>query len=143
MPTGSKKYGTLALDSSVIFAILLAEPEADNYLGIFDDTEQLIVGAPTLAEVGIVVQSREGPQGLSALLKMLQNWNIDVIHFDKLHAIEAIEAHKRFGRGNHPAKLNMGDCNSYVVARIAGVPLLYKGNDFALTDLLTLTLPEA
>ena len=45
-------------------------------------------------------------------------------------------AHQRFGRGNHPAKLNYGDCFAYALAKVAGEPLLFKGNDFAQTDII-------
>jgi ribonuclease VapC len=55
--------------------------------------------------------------------------------------LEAIDAYQTFGKGRHPAALNMGDCNSYATAKIAGAALLYKGNDFVLTDLPKLTPP--
>ena len=58
-----------------------------------------------------------------------------VLPIGEAEQIAALEAHARFGKGVHPAKLNMGDCFAYACARVHGAPLLYKGEDFALTDI--------
>jgi ribonuclease VapC len=143
MPTGTSAVDRIVLDSSILLAILFGEADFRQYNAIIRETETLMIGAPTLAEAGLVVQSRQGPAGLVKLLSLLDRWKVAIVDFTGTHAMEAIDAHRRYGRGNHPAALNMGDCNSYAVAKVAGVPLLYKGNDFALTDLPVLTLPEA
>ncbi|MFN0103693.1 MAG: type II toxin-antitoxin system VapC family toxin [Bryobacteraceae bacterium] len=139
MLSGNNRFDTVVLDSSIVFAILLQEADFEQYVGILNDTRELVIGAPTLAEVGIVLQRREGQAGIIALLALIQRWRVRVIEFTQLHAMEAIEAYSRFGKGHHPARLNLGDCNSYATAKVAGAALLYKGNDFALTDLPKLT----
>jgi ribonuclease VapC len=83
-----------------------------------------------------------GPEkGMSGLLNFLERADCEVVDFTRLHFVEAAMAFQQFGKGRHPAALNMGDCNSYATAKVAGATLLYKGNDFALTDLPKLTPP--
>ena len=135
MLTGTSRASMLALDSSIIVAILGEEDGFDEYVSILNDAKELVIGAPTLAEVGIVLQSRLGPDGIVELLFLLERWEIRVIEFTRVHFLEAIDAHRRYGKGNHPAGLNFGDCNSYATAKVAGAALVYKGNEFALTDL--------
>lgn len=142
MPSGNKPRNLIVLDSSILFAILLEEAGFEQYLAMLDDAEEVAIGAPTLAESGLIVQSRQGPEGLTKLLLLLERWRVRTLDFTGLHAMEAIGAYRRFGKGHHPAALNMGDCNSYATAKVAGATLLYKGADFAQTDLPPLT-PEA
>jgi len=139
MPSGNKTRKLLVLDSSILFAILLEETGFEQYLAMLDDAAEIAIGAPTLAESGLIVQSRQGAEGLMKLLHLLDRWHVRTLDFTGLHAMEAIEAYRRFGKGHHPAALNMGDCNSYATAKVAGATLLYKGNDFAQTDLPPLT----
>jgi ribonuclease VapC len=142
MPSGSNPPASYVLDSSILFAILLQESGYERYVETLDTAEELLIGAPTLAEAGIVLQSRQGTSGLANLFVLLERWRVRVIEFTNLHAIEAVEAHRRFGKGRHPAALNLGDCNSYATAKVAGLALLYKGADFGLTDLPKLTPPK-
>ncbi len=60
---------------------------------------------------------------------------VEVIPFTAEHYEVAVDAFERFGKGRHPAALNFGDCLTYAVARLSGLPLLYTGDDFARTDL--------
>lgn len=130
------------LDSSVIVAILTGEPDAGVYGGLVNSAGRLLVGTPTLVEASMVLSTRLGPEkGLSALLNFLEQVDCEVVDFTRLHFVEAAMAFQQFGKGRHPAALNMGDCNSYATAKVAGGTLLYKGNDFALTDLPKLTPP--
>jgi ribonuclease VapC len=128
----------LILDSSAILAILLGEPDGDSLL----DRLQLGpiegpigVGAPTLFETALVLTSRLGWGALNELEEFLQDLSVVVVPFGESHWLEALEAHRRFGKGRHPAALNFGDCLAYAVAKIAREPLLFVGNDFARTDL--------
>lgn len=141
MPSGNKPHALLVLDSSILFAILLEETGFEQYLLILDAAAEIAIGAPTFAETGLIVQSRQGPAGLAKLILLLERWHVRTLDFTGLHAMEAIEAYRRFGKGHHPAALNMGDCNSYATAKVAGATLLYKGADFAQTDLPPLTPP--
>ncbi len=74
-------------------------------------------------------------RGLDVLDKVLNAPRIEVVAFDQRIFENAREAFDRFGRGRHPAKLNFGDCMAYAVAKAHDVPLLYKGDDFARTDI--------
>jgi len=76
----------------------------------------------------------EAAKELDAFLVQMQ---MEVVPFDYELAIRARDAFVRFGRGRHPARLNLGDCVSYALAQARGLPLLYKGEDFAKTDVLS------
>jgi ribonuclease VapC len=132
------------LDSSVLISILTRERDADYYRRYLETANRLAVGAPTLVETSMVLTTRIGAkEGMAALLQFLTQTNCEVIDFTRMQFLIAAEAFQKFGKGRHPAALNMGDCNSYATAKVAGLPLLYKGDDFALTDLPPLTPPAS
>ena len=136
------KLPVYVLDSSVIVAIILQEPDARTFQTFLDTNSGLLAGAPTLVETAIVLMNRLGPaDGMSALLSFLNRTNCETVAFTGVHFAEAAIAFEKFGKGHHPAALNMGDCNSYATAKVAGATLLYKGADFAQTDLPPLTPP--
>lgn len=124
----------MILDSSALLAILLGEPNGEEFLARIR-TVPLGVGAPTLLETATVLTSRRGWGSLGELEAFLQDLSVTILPFQDIHWVEAIEAHRKFGKGRHPAALNLGDCLSYAVAKVAGEPLLCTGNDFTRTDL--------
>jgi ribonuclease VapC len=77
-----------------------------------------------------------GPDGKRLLATFLMEAEIAVVPFGDAHWKAAIDAHRRYGKGRHPAGLNFGDCLTYATAKLAGEPLLCTGRDFAKTDLL-------
>lgn len=79
--------------------------------------------------------ARYGDKGIEKLNILLDELAITVVSFSPEQAELATEAFLRFGKGRHPAKLNMGDCFSYALAKSIGQPLLFKGNDFSQTDI--------
>jgi ribonuclease VapC len=93
------------------------------------------VGAPTLAEAGIVLTTRMGVEGKRLLALFVMESGLEVVPFGDAHWKAAADAHRRYGRGRHRAALNFGDCLSYAVAKLAGQPLLCTGSDFDKTDL--------
>jgi ribonuclease VapC len=123
------------VDTSALLAIFFDEPERDEFLGKIGASEIVGLGAPTLAETAIVVAARVGEQGPRQLAQIVEQANLIVIPFDGPHWPVAAAAWLRFGRGRHEAALNLGDCLTYATARLAGRPLLVKGNDFGRTDL--------
>lgn len=125
----------MILDSSAIVAVLLGEPEQADLVELIGATPAPGVGAPTLAETGIVLTARLRERGRTLLERFLQESGSVVIPFDENHYGAAIEAFGRYGKGRHPAQLNFGDCLTYAVARLAGEPLLAIGDDFTHTDL--------
>lgn len=125
----------MILDSSAIVAVALREPGFDTLLQKITDAPSVAVGAPTLAEAGVVLSARLGHDARGLLARMLQEGSIATIPFSDAHFGAAVEAWLRFGKGRHPAALNFGDCLSYAVATLAGEPLLCVGEDFPQTDL--------
>jgi len=123
------------LDTSAILAIFFREPERDDLLRTIGGGPIVGVGAPTLTETSIVLAARRGEAGLRGLERIVERAGIVVIAFERAHWQAAAEAWLRFGRGRHPAGLNLGDCFSYATARVADEPLLCVGDDFAKTDL--------
>ncbi len=125
----------MILDTSAILAIIFREPEHDEFLRKIAGAPTVGLGAPTLVETTIVLSARLGEPGQRLLSLMLERAGILVISFDPPHARVAVEAWHRYGRGRDPAGLNFGDCLAYATARLAGRPLLCKGDDFVKTDL--------
>ena len=124
----------MIVDSSVFLAILLDEPEAENYRELLKD-HPVAVSAATVAESRIVLQSRGGMRMCDIFEAILIQVNAGVIPVDGYQARVASDAHQRFGRGSgHPARLNYGDCFSYALAITRDEPLLFKGDDFVHTD---------
>lgn len=125
----------MILDSSALVAVLLREPGWQALLGRIAADENAAVGAPTLAETGLVLTARLGSDARRLLSAFIREAGITVVPFVEEHARAAVEAYARYGRGRHPAALNFGDCMTYAVARLAGQPLLCVGDDFPKTDL--------
>jgi ribonuclease VapC len=125
----------LILDTSAILAIVFREPEEHEFTRKIGSAPTVGIGAPTLVETMIVVAARLGPKAQPLLSGLLERGGIIVVSFEPPHVQVAIEAWQRFGRGRHPAGLNFGDCLAYATARLAGRPLLCKGEDFSRTDL--------
>lgn len=133
----------MILDSSVIVAVLLREPGFARFVAAMAAADVLSVGAPTLAETGLVLASRLGPDAADTLLRWLTDFDVNVIAFDAPHWLVAVDAFERFGKGRHPAGLNFGDCLAYAVATLADQPLLCVGEDFRRSDLRTVDVGEA
>ena len=125
----------MILDSSVLVAIMLNEPERDAFAARINAAQSVGVGAPTLVETGIVLSRRTGVDASQALPAFLADVGAAVIDFGPLHWRTALAAWWRFGKGRHKAALNFGDCLAYATAAVAREPLLAKGQDFAHTDI--------
>lgn len=94
-----------------------------------------MVGAPTLLETAMVLTARTMQDARLVLMTSFRQLRIQVIPFTEEHFDVAADAFLRYGKGNHPAALNFGDCMTYAVAFLSGLPLLYTGDDFAQTDI--------
>jgi ribonuclease VapC len=123
------------LDSSAVVAIFLQEPGHEEMLEKLWATETRAMGAPTVAETGIVLTSKMRRNAIGMLARFLQEVGVVTVPFGDDHWKEAVDAFDRYGRGRHKASLNFGDCMTYSVAKLADEPLLCMGEDFALTDL--------
>lgn len=128
--------GAIVIDSSALLAMLFLEEDAQEIANRIADSDQALVSAASYAEAGIVLDNREylskKPNDLDELIEAFGG---EIIPLDKEQAKKARKAYQKYGKGKHPAKLNMGDCFSYALAKQTNVPLLYKGNDFSETDI--------
>ena len=125
----------MIVDSSAIVAIVLREPGWERLVEKLGAEDTCAIGAPTLAETGVVLTAKIGTKAPSVLSRLLQEAGMAVIPFAEDHWRVAVEAYARFGKGRHAAGLNFGDCLTYAVARLSEQPLLFVGGDFTRTDL--------
>ncbi len=130
----------MVVDSSALLAILLGEPDCDAFLDAMASADRLLLSSVNALESAIVVRARKGPEGGRELDLLLHEASVDVIPFVTEQLTLAVDAWERYGKGRHPAGLNMGDCCAYALSRHSGEPLLFKGDDFPLTDLVTVSL---
>ena len=123
------------LDTSAIVAIVLREPGFEDLLGKIEQARVVAVGTPTLTECSMVLSSRLQVDARLVIRSVLRRMNAQVVPFTEEHFDAAADAFLRFGTGRHPAGLNFGDCLSYAVASVSGLPLLFTGDDFTRTDI--------
>ena len=125
----------MIVDSSAIVAVLLREADADEIANILTGTIPLRMSTATYVEVSIVMENKGGPRAGYELDDLIAKTEIELVPVTLEQAEAARIAWRRFGKGNHPARLNFGDCFSYALAKTTGEPLLFKGNDFLQTDI--------
>jgi ribonuclease VapC len=131
----------MIIDTSAIAAVLLHEPDAAEYARRIEDSPIRLISAVTRVELSFVLESRTGDAGRVGIEEFLRNGEIRVAAVTPEHAEIAIDAFRRYGKGRHPARLNIGDCFAYALAKATGLPLLYKGADFARTDIRSALAP--
>jgi ribonuclease VapC len=124
----------MVIDTSAVLAILLGEPERRRFNERIEADPIRLMSAASYLETAIVVDDRFGYEGARDLKLFLAEAEIAIEPVTLEQAEAAREAYRRFGKGNHPAALNFGDCFAYALARITAQPLLFKGNDFRRTD---------
>lgn len=123
----------IAVDTSAMLAILLAEEEAPAFRDLMGEAGRALVSTGTAIEFAAVA-SRDDDL-FAAALAFLNEPFIDIEPVSAAQAAVAAEAYRRYGKGHHPAGLNLGDIFAYALARERGVPLLFKGDDFSQTDI--------
>jgi ribonuclease VapC len=126
----------IVVDSSALVAILEKEDDAARYADAIQRADRLLISALNVHETGMVLRIRHGSAAVSRMWRFLQQENdFEIIAFDEAQAKEALSAFDRYGKGLHPkARLNLADCTAYALARTMKAPLLFKGDDFAATD---------
>ena len=125
----------MIVDTSVVVAILLKEPEHDRLIELLGTARQVGIGAPTLTEAAIVLSARIKKDARGMLARFCAEAGVVTVPFGEEHFSVAADAWLRFGKGRHPAALNLGDCMTYATASLAAEPLLCIGDDFSKTDL--------
>ena len=125
----------MVLDSSALIAIIEGEKERSAFIQMLSASATRLVGAPTMLEASMVVLTRKGEERLQDLRDFCAEAEIETVPFTTEHFELAIDAFRRFGKGRDRAGLNFGDCCAYARAKATGEPLLFKGDDFAKTDI--------
>jgi len=126
----------MVIDTSALIAILRLEPEAKAFADAIAATPLRLISAVTVQESCMVLAGRSGgPECWAGLDELIERAAIQIAPYDDAQARMAREAFLRYGKGRHPAALNFGDCASYALARVWRLPLLFKGEDFARTDI--------
>ncbi len=125
----------MIVDTSALIAVLRHEPEADGFVELMLASSAVQVSAGTLLETHIVAE-RDG--GAAEMADLLEAIGVEVVPVDARQVDLAFDGFRRFGKGRHPAGLNFGDLFAYALARALDAPLLFKGDDFARTDVKTL-----
>jgi ribonuclease VapC len=126
----------MVIDTSALLAILFGEPEALSFTRTIVDESRKLISAFNALESGIVVEARKGEAGGRELDLLMHRARIEIVAMNADQAELARTAWRKFGKGNHPAGLNIGDCCAYALAKYSGEPLLFKGNDFTQTDIM-------
>ena len=126
----------MVLDTSALLAILLNEPERRSFTEAIELAESRWLSAANFVEVSIILEQRHGAEGVRAFDRLIAAAAITIVEVDLDQAHIARDAYQMYGKGRHAAGLNFGDCFAYALAMARSEPLLFKGNDFALTDVL-------
>ena len=125
----------MIVDSSAILAILFHEADAQRYADAIAAASPCRMSVATILETCMVAESRGGAVAADSLDALLAQAGIEAVPVTVEQMEAARQAWRRFGRGNHPAALNFGDCFAYALASVTGEPLLFKGEDFPQTDI--------
>jgi ribonuclease VapC len=125
----------MVVDTSAVLAILQDEPERRRFNEAIQADTKRLISAATVLESGIVLEARGGEAAGRELDLFLHRARFEVASVDADQVEIARAAFRKYGKGRHTAGLSFGDCFSYALAKASGQPLLFKGDDFARTDI--------
>jgi ribonuclease VapC len=125
----------MVIETSALVAMLTDEPEAQRFEAAVEADPVRLMSTASYLEAAIVVEQRFGEPGGRELDLWLHRAGVDLVGVDAEQADIARSAYRRFGKGRNRAGLSYGDCFAYALAKVSGEPLLYKGDDFAHTDI--------
>ncbi|RXS98198.1 type II toxin-antitoxin system VapC family toxin [Silvibacterium dinghuense] len=125
----------MVIDTSAIAALFLNEPECARFAELIAAAATRLISAATVVEAGIVIEARLGDAGAREFELFLHHAQLKIVPVDASQAAAARAAWRSYGKGRHPASLNLGDCFSYALAELSGEPLLAKGTDFIRTGI--------
>lgn len=128
----------MIVDSSALIAIILLEPEAEAFAAALVASPRNRISAANYLEAAIVADGRvQLGSRIEAYDELIAAARLEIEDVTAQRATQARAAYRSFGKGYHKARLNFGDCFAYALAKETGEPLLYKGNDFAQTDVIS------
>ncbi len=122
----------IAVDTSALMAIVLGEESADACIHVLETETELVMSAGTMTEALIVAARRQVEEEITSLIEGL---GFEIVPVTASSAHRVAQAYAKWGKGLHPASLNLGDCFAYEVAKTHNCPLLFVGDDFVRTDL--------
>ncbi len=126
----------IVADTSALAAVAFAESERDQFVALIQGVERVLVSSATALETRMVVHGRRGERAVVLVDDLLHLPQFEIVAPGERELSAAYAAFVAYGRGSgHPAALNFGDLFSYALAKVRGLPLLFKGDDFALTDI--------
>ncbi len=125
----------MIIDSSALIAILQDEPEAAAFAHAISRAESCKLSGVNYVEAAIVADRQNHTRGADPFTTLLRESEIEISAVSIEQAYAARQAYMDFGKGYHPAGLNLGDCFAYALSKVTGEPLLFKGNDFTQTDI--------
>jgi ribonuclease VapC len=131
----------MVVDTSALLAVLQDEAERRVFNEAMEAADSVAMSVASFVETSIVIEARHGADGLRALDRFVDRAGIVIAGVDLEQGKVARDAFSRFGKGRHPAGLNFGDCFAYALAKVLGEPLLFKGEDFAQTDVARVEPP--
>lgn len=126
----------MVVDTSALLAILFDEAEGRTFADALEAASVRALSVVSFVEASMVVEVRVGAAGVRLLDELIEAAGLELVAVDVAQARAARSAFERFGKGRHVAALNFGDCFSYALARTLDEPLLFKGDDFARTDVV-------
>lgn len=124
----------MIVDTSALVAVLYGEAEREHFTRVIHNAEICRISIANFLELSMVVENQLGPEGTRQAEAYLRRADIKIEPVTVDQGYIARQAFFDFGRGRHKAKLNFGDCFAYALAKAFEEPLLFKGNDFSLTD---------
>lgn len=125
----------MIIDSSALLTVVLREPERERYLNAMLNANPRRMSVANWFESSMVVDSRGNPTASSRFEEVVRLLQLELEPVSGAQAELARRAWQLFGKGNHRARLNYGDCFAYALAKETGEPLLFKGDDFSQTDI--------
>ena len=125
----------MVIDSSALIALLLVEAESEKVARVIAADPRRLMSAFSALEAAIVIKAKKGEAAGRELDLLMHRAGIDIMVMDQVQVELARSAYRKYGKGRHPAGLNIGDCCSYALSRFTGEPLLFIGEDFAKTDI--------
>ena len=127
----------IVVDTSALIAVVNHEPERLRFLEIISAADTCLISSVSILETHMVAFGRLGNDGSTRLSLWFASFTPLIVAFDDAQALAAIAAFRKYGKGTHAtARLNFGDCATYALASTRNLPLLYKGDDFAATDIV-------
>ncbi|HRP98398.1 MAG TPA: type II toxin-antitoxin system VapC family toxin [Rhodocyclaceae bacterium] len=134
----------IVVDTSALAAIVFAEPERRVFSEIIRKAERVLISTPTVLEIRMVVHGRRGERAVVLVEDLLRLPVFEWVVPGRVETDAAYGAFVAYGKGSgHPAGLNFGDVFSYAIAKVRGLPLLFKGDDFGHTDIVPAWQPTA